>query len=163
MPFTSFPILADLGTVGFSREASYAGIYRVEFGAGYGASAGLADRVMTFKLTWSKMCRDVDLITNEDGDLVDRVTYLFDFFCRRMENINEPFIIEDVCEKINLTLFNATGQTGRTQYLVQFVETKFSQQQAEMAYRFGYGLTVKQYRQAGLAFGEILAPNPQVI
>jgi hypothetical protein len=162
-----FPILQDCGQLGFEREVTYPGLLIADFGAGYGATAGSNESVMTFRLTWNKAYDAVAMFTDEDGNQVDRKTYIWNFYRRRMENMNEPFIIEDVLDTLNRTTYNATGATGRKLYLVRFTDTKLSQRQVEQAFISGFGLQVKQYRQPGDFVddlnNEVMAPNPQEI
>lgn len=163
----SFPILADVGELGFEREVSYPGLLIADFGAGYGATAGSNESVTTFRLTWNKAYDGVTMFTDEDGNLVDRKTYIWNFYKRRMENMNEPFIVEDVLDTLNRTTYAATGDTGRKLYLVRFVNTKLSQRQVEQAFISGFGLEVRQYRQPGDFVDDlnssVMAPNPQQI
>jgi hypothetical protein len=147
----SFPILQDVGQLGFERGVSFPGHVKADFGVGFGATAGDGTEVVEFKLTWSGVRNDAKLIVDEDGNTVDRVSYLWNFYRRRMSAMNEPFLVVDITDP------------ARPQYLVQFADAKFSQRQGRTARIYSFSATLRQYRQPGVTLENVDAPNPQQI
>lgn len=143
-----FPVLEDLGQIGFEREIEYKGIYTADFGAGAYATAGSAARDLRFKLTWAGVNRNVQVVQNSEfGGIEDRVRYLWDFHARRMANLNEPFLIFDVIDRLP--------------FLVRFADTKLSQRQVKHAIYYGFSVTLVEVRIAGV--DPLAFTNPQYI
>lgn len=132
-----YPVLEDLGQIGFEREVEYKGIYTADFGGGAYAAAGSTARDLRFKLTWQGVNKNVNVVENSElGGIEDRVRYLWNFHARRMAALNDPFLIFDPID--------------RAPYLVRFADTKLSQRQVKHAITFGFSVTLIEVQIAGV-------------
>lgn len=141
-----YPVLEDLGQIGFEREVEYKGIFTADFGAGAYATAGSNARDLRFRLTWNGVNRNVQVVQNsEDGGIEDRVRYLWNFHARRMANLNEPFILFDPIDY--------------QPFLVRFADTKLSQRQVKHAIMYGFSVSLVEVQIAGVDPSAFANPN----
>lgn len=146
-----YRVLQDIGTVGLERTVEFA-LLEADFGDGYGASAltGSTEGTRSWKLVWRGVHSKLPMIPSDiTGDLLDRVNYLWRFYCDQMAAANAPFIITDPVD--------------RQQYLVRFADRNFTQQQFRDALFYSFGVKLKQARVPGFSFGAVQAANPDQI
>lgn len=90
MPFNQ---LVYRGNFECSVGADYSGSFlRADYGGGYSETEVIFPRLLTARLSYSALTRGAK-VRLPSGESLDRLTYVWSFYCRQMDNGREPFLM----------------------------------------------------------------------
>lgn len=104
MPIEGIRQLQYRGNFALKRRKDYTGaILSVRYTGGYREDVTIAQPLRGWSLTYSALTNTLVPLT--DAEPVDRLTYIWDFYCASKDNSNAPFIVADLDNKLYLCVF----------------------------------------------------------